>query len=85
MTTTEHSFDLAPTTRGGGRYKPPRRMSGIKPPRRLSGANINQKTKKMQNKPNLYGFWAENHDSTQKFTRHSFSEAGPAELRSRKI
>jgi hypothetical protein len=49
--TADPSFDLAPTPRGGGNYKPPRRMSG---------GNINQKPKKMQNKPNLCGFQAKN-------------------------
>jgi len=40
-----------------------------KPPRRLSGGNINQKTKEMQNKPNLRVFWAVSGDYEEKQTQ----------------
>jgi L-ascorbate metabolism protein UlaG (beta-lactamase superfamily) len=64
--------------------------SGAKPPRRMSGGNINQKTKKMQNKPNscrgvasaktdLNPYFARRYKN---FTRHSVSEGGPIQTQS---
>jgi hypothetical protein len=65
--------------------------SEIKPPRHLSGGNINQKTKKMQNKPNL-SLRRQGSSSTinpysarryKNFTRHSVSEGGPKQTQNK--